>query len=411
MVPWIALGVVATAQPVVAVFEIEETAAKKKTDHDTIHQLTEYLGGQIAEGGRYRVVPSDDLHRLLLSKKKDSYKSCMDEACQIEIGKALAAEKSLSTQLMRLGSRCILKSVLFDLEKEVSERVATVKGGCAPDQLTASVEQVAFKLKSQAAPPPGDASAEGAGTLDPALMDASLPPVSCAPVESCYRLGLDYRDGKNGRARDLALAQAHLLEGCRQSHGASCTDLGFMFEKGRLITEDPIKAVRLYLRGCGLGNATGCTNTGYMYEKGKGVKEDAAVAVSYYEKACDMGNARGCTNLGYMYRNGHGVPADDARALELYQRGCDGGNSGGCTNLGYLFETGQGVEKSQARALDLYRKGCDGGSAIGCGNLGYMYEHGQGTGRNASMALKYYRLACDGGNARGCESVRRLNGS
>src|SRR5262245_60177125 len=110
MVPWIAIGLV-SAQPVVAVFEIADPTVKKKADLETIHQLTEYLSGQIAEGGRYRVVPSDDLHRLLLEQKKDSFSSCFDEACQIEIGKALAAEKSLSTQIIHLGSSCIFKSV------------------------------------------------------------------------------------------------------------------------------------------------------------------------------------------------------------------------------------------------------------------------------------------------------------
>src|SRR5688572_13361018 len=376
MTPWILLGLVAVGQPVVAVFEIEDATAKKQSQLDMIHQLTEYLSGQIAEGGRYRVVASADLSRALLEQKKETYKSCFDEACQIEIGKALAAEKSLSTQIMHLGSSCILKSILFDLAKEVSEQVATVKGGCTADDLTASVEKIAFKLKAEAKVVHSDEARE----VDPALTDPTLPPVDCTPAETCYRLGLDHRDGKNGKERDIDLARAYLLEGCRKSHGAACTDLGFFFEKGKLVPEDPLMAAKLYFRGCELGNATGCTNTGYMYEKGKGVKEDAARAVTYYEKGCDMGNARGCTNLGYMYRNGNGVAQDDSRARELYQRACDGGNSGGCTNLGYLYETGQGALKDMQRAVTLYRKGCDGGSGIGCGNLGYMYEFRRGVG-------------------------------
>jgi TPR repeat protein len=391
MVPWVAL---LAAQPVVAVFEIEDATAKKKSDRDTIHHLTEYLGGQIGEGGRFRVVPSADLAKLLLEQKKESFRDCFDEACQIEIGKAVAAEKSLSTQIMHLGSSCIMKSVLFDLAKEVSEQVATVKGGCSTDELIATVEKVAFKLKSETPPLQVVNDKKGSGL--------------CSPAESCYQIGLDHRDGKNGRARDLELAQRHLLEGCTLGHGASCTDLGYLFEKGKLIPEDHARAAELYHRGCELGNATGCTNTGFMYEKGKGVKEDAKLSVQYYEKGCDMGNARGCTNLGFMYRNGYGVKQDDARALELYEKGCDGGNAGGCTNLGYLFETGQGVRKDLDRAVSLYRKGCDGGSSAGCSNLGYMYEHGRGVGRDRTIAIKYYRRGCEAGNARGCESLQKL---
>jgi TPR repeat protein len=390
--PWIAVMVALAGQPVVAVFEIEDAATKKKSDRETIHQLTEYLSGQVAEGGRYRVVPDDDLQQLLREKKKESFKNCFDEACQIEIGKALAAEKSLSTRIMRLGTTCILKSVMFDLAKEVSEQVATVKGGCSTDALIGSVEKVAFKLKSEA--PPSKIETESSA--------------ACGTAEECYKLGLDHRDGKNDRPKNVELAQAYLLDACKGSFGAACTDLGYMFEKGKLIPKDEYRAAKLYFRGCELKNATGCTNTGFMYEKGKGVKEDPALAVTYYEKGCDMGNARGCTNLGFMVRNGFGVEQNDVRAVELYQRGCDGGNSGGCTNLGYLYETGAGVTKDLARAIALYRKGCDGGSGVGCGNLGYMYEEGRGVGKSPSISAKYYRKACDLGNRRGCDGLKKL---
>jgi TPR repeat protein len=386
MLPWIALGLLA-GQPVVAVFEIEDGRSKNKTDAETLHQLTEYLSGQVAEGKGYRVVPTDAMRRVLLEQKKDSYQQCFDEACQVEIGKSLAAEKSLSTKLIQLGSSCILKSVLFDLAKEVSEQVATVKGGCSVDELTSSVEKLALKLKST-----------GSTGV-------------CAPAETCYRMGIEHRDGSNGRARDLGLAQAHLQEGCDLGHGPSCTDLGFVFEKGELLPKDLARAAKLYLRGCDLGNGTGCTNSGYLHEKGSGLPEDPKLAVKFYQKGCDLKNARGCTNLGYMYRNGSGVEQDLALAVRLYKQGCDMGNAGGCTNLGYMFETGQGVRQDLRLAVRLYRKGCDGGSGVGCASLGSLHESGQGVGRDAAMAAKLYKKACDAGSERGCDALQRLNGS
>lgn len=415
MVPWIAVGMVAIGQPVIAVFEIEDSSARKKAELDVIRQLSEYLSGQIAEGGRFRVVASADLARLLQQQKKESYKNCFDEACQIEIGKALAAEKSLSTRLMHLGKSCILKSTLFDLAKEVSEQVATVKGGCSADELTEAVEKIALKLKGEASGPQteetgetGDLELTDQTLIDPTLNEATLPPANCAAADACYRLGLDHRDGKNGRQRDVPLARAHLFAGCRKGSGAACTDLGYLFEKGKLIAKDARMAAQLYFRGCELGYAKGCTNTGYMYEKGKGVRQDPVRAVSYYEKGCNMGNARGCTNLGYMVRNGVGVTQDDARARELYRRACEGGNAGGCTNLGYLHQTGQGARQDLALAVRLYRRGCDGGSGIGCGNLGSMYEYGQGVGRSAAQAMKYYRKGCEAGNRQSCDGMRKL---
>jgi hypothetical protein len=43
--------------------------------------------------------------RLLTEKKKQSYSVCYDSACQIDIGKEVAAQKSLATKIVLAGKR------------------------------------------------------------------------------------------------------------------------------------------------------------------------------------------------------------------------------------------------------------------------------------------------------------------
>ena len=45
----------------------------------------------------------------------------------------------------------------------------------------------------------------------------------------------------------------------------------------------------------------GCYNLGTMYDAGKGVRQDKVKAKELYGKACDGGHIEGCFNLGLMY--------------------------------------------------------------------------------------------------------------
>ena len=83
-------------------------------------------------------------------------------------------------------------------------------------------------------------------------------------------------------------------------------------------------------KACDEGNARGCTNLGFMYEKGRGVKQDYFKAKELFGKACDGGDAKGCFNLGVMYANGQEVKQDYFKAKELFGKACDGEYAEGC---------------------------------------------------------------------------------
>ena len=93
------------------------------------------------------MVPRGQLRSRLAAEKVKSYRKCMDQRCQIELGKAMAAQKSLATKLLKVGKQCALTALLYDLKTEATDRAASVRTGCTEDALLAGVEKVARQLK------------------------------------------------------------------------------------------------------------------------------------------------------------------------------------------------------------------------------------------------------------------------
>jgi hypothetical protein len=129
---------------IVAVFDIEDQSGR--IGASTLAQLTEYLAARLTQVCGYKVIPRDQLRERLVKQKRESYRQCFDQRCQIELGKAMAAEKSLATKLIRAGKACALTSMLYDLRSEATERAATVKTECTEEALLGGMEQLAKQL-------------------------------------------------------------------------------------------------------------------------------------------------------------------------------------------------------------------------------------------------------------------------
>lgn len=185
----------AGARPVVAVFDLENRARLKNSD---VLTLTEYITTRLAEGGLYRVVPKGEVQSALRSKKAESYQSCYDESCQIEIGRELAAQKTLSSKVSQLGTTCIVTVQLYDLAQGASEGAGTSKGGCKVEQILGLLDQAMASLVRPAAEAP--APVESAAT--PAPPPSSLPMPKRPAL--LYRLGTGYGELEFAAARDVA---------------------------------------------------------------------------------------------------------------------------------------------------------------------------------------------------------------
>jgi hypothetical protein len=132
------------ARPIVAVLDVEDSTGRASSR--AIEQLTDYLATRLAESG-YQVVPRDRVRSELMRSKAEGYRPCFDESCQIELGKAVAAEKSLATKLLGLGEACTLTSTLYDLRLEVAERAALARTDCDSRALVGGIDRLVSELR------------------------------------------------------------------------------------------------------------------------------------------------------------------------------------------------------------------------------------------------------------------------
>jgi carboxyl-terminal processing protease len=200
-------------RPVVAVFQIE--ARSLKLERGLLESLTEYLAVAVAEEGVYTIVPPGDIKRALVERKRVSYQECYDQSCQIELGRELAASKSLATSLLRIGDACVVTAVLYDLGRQASDATAKVEGGCRPKELMRSLAEVAARIRkagpaapAQAAPP---VAAPPPGLTAPAgysLARAELRRAVLEKIDKEYHLPEDVRPDELLAAALASLAGA-----------------------------------------------------------------------------------------------------------------------------------------------------------------------------------------------------------
>src|SRR5262249_35929284 len=126
---------------VLAVFDVEDKSGK--IAREVLEQLSGYLATRLSELGGFQVLPRSDLRARLGESKADSYRTCFDEACQIELGKALAAQVVLSTRILKVGNQCALSSNLQNLKTETSVGAASVRTDCSTNNLMDAADKLA----------------------------------------------------------------------------------------------------------------------------------------------------------------------------------------------------------------------------------------------------------------------------
>lgn len=140
---------------IVAVMDVKDLNAgdeDRAIGEDVIRNLGSQLRIFIAQRGAKTIDKSaqDQQIRMQVKEmKNDTYKSCYDDSCQIELGKALAASHILRSQITRFGSRCVLNAELFDLRSEVTIAASSSRGDCEPEGFLRMSQEVANSLNAQ----------------------------------------------------------------------------------------------------------------------------------------------------------------------------------------------------------------------------------------------------------------------
>lgn len=127
---------------VVALFEVDGEVLERE---DAV-EVSKRLHVELAAAGTLRLVPHAAVEDALARSVDEGFGPCFDDACRLELGKALAAEKVLVPLLVRAGERCVLGLEVYDLEREVAEWATSVFAPCTPEALGTAAAVIASRL-------------------------------------------------------------------------------------------------------------------------------------------------------------------------------------------------------------------------------------------------------------------------
>ncbi|MBF0159905.1 MAG: SEL1-like repeat protein [Magnetococcales bacterium] len=146
------------------------------------------------------------------------------------------------------------------------------------------------------------------------------------------RLGLLYRDGKNGQP-----------------------DENRMMAKIAAITPAmPQQLLKNRLVGSLLEGASAVQSV-LENRIGIGQQHNHREAIKWFRLAAEQGHAQAQNNLGNLYRKGHGTQTNYQEALEWYRRSAAQGYANAQNNLGNMYRIGEGVDQNHQEALYWYR--------------------------------------------------------
>ncbi len=129
---------VSDSPPIVAVFLMESRGSPLSGDE--LVGLTDYMATRLGEQGRFQIIPRDEIRKRLVDQKSRSYKDCVDRSCQIEIGRELAAQYTVSSSISKVGSSGLAAAVVClsygVTDEDLPEYVITTTGLIGATSLT-----------------------------------------------------------------------------------------------------------------------------------------------------------------------------------------------------------------------------------------------------------------------------------
>ncbi len=135
--------------------------------------------------------------------------------------------------------------------------------------------------------------------------------------DDCYRLGLYYAYGINGKKKNSNTAIQYLRTACRMGKQEACYEVGYLYERGADQTEKNIQAaVMFYQKACAGKVSDACMNLAMLYEE----KKDSKKALSYFVKSCHLENEEGCYESAKTMKSMRGYTKEDAK--KFYRKAC-----------------------------------------------------------------------------------------
>jgi TPR repeat protein len=129
------------------------------------------------------------------------------------------------------------------------------------------------------------------------------------------------------KSGDHAGAATLVQQAAEAGNPTATYEMGYMFENGDGLAQDPAQAAQWYMRAAAMGDAAGEAAVGQLYENGNQVDENWDSAAQWYVKSAQQGNRMGEFRLGRAYHYGVGVPLDLGAAAQWYDKAAAQGDS------------------------------------------------------------------------------------
>lgn len=176
---------------------------------------------------------------------------------------------------------------------------------------------------------------------------------------------------------------------------AQC-QLGILFETGKGIEKDYLKAEEWYNKACNQGHSEAMYNYGRLFCE---TKDDKAKAFHYFQLSAEKNNLDALVCLGCCYREGYGTSINFDKTIELTMKAAEQNCARAKDAMGLYFKKGIGVEKNLTKAVEWYAKAAEQGYAKAQYNLGGCYYRGTGVEKNLIKAVEWFNKAAEQGDA------------
>jgi TPR repeat protein len=202
----------------------------------------------------------------------------------------------------------------------------------------------------------------------------------------------------------ISLTQGEIQK-ARQNDGKSLFNIGYGYLDSK---KDDAKAFAWFYKAALENYDKAQSKVGFMYKKGRGVSQDYKLAIEWYQKAASNGNSNAQYNTGVMYHKGQGVSQDYKLAMGIFQKAASNGNSDAQFSIGYMYDKGQGVPQDYKLAMDWYQKADSNGITDAQNNIGCLYKYGRGVSQDYKLASEWYQKAADNNHEKAKKSLEQL---
>jgi len=148
---WLALGWIALAasaqEPAktsIAIYPIKAAGAEASL----AQALTSLLSTQLTPSPKLRVIEEAMLKTVMERQGLNASDACDDTTCQVQIGKLIQAQKIITGDIAKLGSKYVLSLKLIDIQTGALEFTTQDKCACPEDELDALVAVAGAKVRN-----------------------------------------------------------------------------------------------------------------------------------------------------------------------------------------------------------------------------------------------------------------------